>query len=112
MAEVKPGSEPATATIHTNSGAGEGMGRRRSSRIASSAIAAVSAGPEIARHPNRMGLSRSSRTSKAPTLTDHRANAMRFRAVRLRRTCARAQNFRLILDQVRELQAVLQHGRV
>ncbi|MGY3455937.1 hypothetical protein ACVWW5_001387 [Bradyrhizobium sp. LM3.4] len=59
-AGARPENAPASATMQTSSGAGEGVGTKRSKSIVSSTVAAVSAGPKITRHPNRMGLSRSS----------------------------------------------------
>ena len=54
-AEPSPESEPAKATMQTNSGAGLGTPmNRRSTRMAASAVAAASAGPAIARKSNRM----------------------------------------------------------
>jgi hypothetical protein len=50
MPETMPLMEAASATMQTNSGAGLGMGTTcRSTRKASTAVAVVRAGPEIAR---------------------------------------------------------------
>jgi hypothetical protein len=50
MPETMPLMEAARATMQTNSGAGLGMGTTcRSTRKASTAVAVVRAGPEIAR---------------------------------------------------------------
>src|ERR1700690_2753891 len=55
MPEARPDSEPAKATMQTNSGAGLGTAIRvRSTRMAISAVAVVRAGPGIARQSNCM----------------------------------------------------------
>ena len=59
---LAPFSEPAKATMQTSSGAGFGMATNsRSTRMASNAIVAVRAGPEIARQSNCMPVSRCAR---------------------------------------------------
>src|SRR4030081_2614566 len=60
MPEARPLSEDANATMQTNSGAGLGtVTKLRSTTMAISAVAAVKAGPEIARQSNCMPCSRS-----------------------------------------------------
>src|ERR1044072_7923726 len=49
---------------------------------------------------------------KTATLADGCADAMRFRAVRLRDACRDVQIFRMILDQVRVLETLLQRGSI